>query len=125
MAHFAKIGSDNVVIRVHVLNNEVIMKDGEEDEATGVEFLQNLYKNTDTYIQTSYNSNFRKNYAGVGFTYDQTKDAFIAPQPFPSWELDEDTCRWQAPTARPDDDKMYGWDEASTSWKEIEKWSGQ
>ena len=120
MAHFAVIDSDNVVIRVHVLNNEVLMKDGEEDEATGIEFLQNLHNNTDTHIQTSYNNNFRKNYAGVGFKYDQTRDAFIEPKPYPSWELNEDTCRWDSPTPYPDDGKVYRWDEDTTSWNEIE-----
>ena len=120
MAHFAKVGTGNKVIKVHVLNNEVLMKDGVENEQQGVEFLQNLYGNKDLYIQTSYNGTFRKNYAGVGFDYDSTKDAFIAPQPYPSWVLNDDTCQWDAPSAYPDDDKMYDWDEESTSWKEIE-----
>ena len=116
MAHFAVIDSDNAVIRVHVLNNEVIMKDGEEDEATGVEFLQNLHNNTDTHIQTSYNSNFRKNYAGIGYTYDETRDAFMIPQPYPSWILDEDTCQWEPPVPRPEDIRVHNWDEDSGSW---------
>ena len=120
MAHYAKIGVGNIVTKVHVLSNEVLMKDGEENEQQGLEFLQNLYNNKDLYIQTSYNGTFRKNYAGVGYTYDQTKDAFIPPQPYPSWLLDELTCQWNAPTAYPDDDKQYSWDEESTSWKEIE-----
>tara|TARA_Y100001951_G_scaffold24631_1_gene18994 strand:+ start:24 stop:410 length:387 start_codon:yes stop_codon:yes gene_type:complete len=124
MAHFAVIDSDNAVIRVHVLNNEVIMKDGEEDEATGVEFLQNLHNNTDTHIQTSYNSNFRKNYAGIGYTYDGTRDAFIPPKPFNSSVLNEDTCQWEAPTSYPDDGKDYSWDEDSISWKENTTSSG-
>ena len=118
MAHFAKIGSDNIVLNVEVVNNEVLMKDGKEDEATGIEFLQNLYNNTDTYVQTSYNNNFRKNYAGRGFTYDQTRDAFIEPKPYPSWVLNEETCRWKAPVAYPDDGNPYNWDEDTTSWKE-------
>ena len=120
MAHFAVIDSDNVVIRVHVLNNEVLMKDGVENEQQGVEFLQNLYANRDLYIQTSYNNNFRKNYAGKDYTYDQTRDAFIPPQPFPSWLLDEDTCQWYTPTPMPDDGKRYGWDEDTTSWVIVE-----
>ncbi len=119
MAHFAVIDSDNVVIRVHVLNNEVLMKDGVENEQQGAEFLQNLYNNKDLYIQTSYNGTFRKNYAGKGYTYDQTRDAFITPKPYPSWLLDEDTCRWEAPTPYPDDGKKYYWDEDTTSWKEV------
>ena len=117
MAHFAKIGVGNIVEEVYVINNDVMMKDGKEDEATGVAFLQNLYGNRDTYIQTSYNNNFRKQYAGVGFRYDHAKDIFIAPQPFPSWSLDSNDD-WQPPTAMPDDGKEYYWDEPSTSWKE-------
>jgi|TARA_R100001530_G_scaffold37706_1_gene29279 hypothetical protein len=120
MAHYAKIGKGNIVTKVHVLNNEVLMKDGVENEQQGVEFLQNLHKNRDLYIQTSYNGNFRKNYAGVGYKYDQAKDAFIAPQPYPSWLLDEDTCLWNPPTSKPDDGKSYYWDEDTTSWKEKE-----
>ncbi len=120
MAHYAKIGAENIVTRVHVLNNEVLIKDGKEDEATGVKFLQDLYGNQDTYIQTSYNNKFRKNYAGVGFTYDSTRDAFYEPQPFASWTLDDDTCQWNAPVAYPDDGKDYYWDEDNTQWKEIE-----
>ena len=120
MAHFAKIGKDNIVEQVEVVNNAVLMKDGEENEQQGVEFLQNLHGNRDLYIQTSYNNNFRKNYAGVGYTYDQTRDAFIPPKPFPSWVLNEDTCVWNAPTAMPDDGKMYDWDEDTTSWVIVE-----
>ena len=119
MAHFAKIGIGSIVTKVHVLNNEVLMKDGVENEQQGVEFLQNLYSNKDLYIQTSYNGTFRKNYAGVGHTYDSGRDAFIAPQAYPSWTLNEDTCRWESPTPYPDDDKKYSWDEDTTSWKEI------
>ena len=120
MAHFAKIGTGNVVTKVHVLNNEVLMKDGVENAQQGIEFLQNLYKNKDLYIQTSYNGTFRKNYAGVGFKYDQARDAFIPPQPYPSWTLHEATCQWKPPTSYPDDEKRYDWDEDTTSWKEIE-----
>jgi len=124
MAHFAKIGEGNIVTKVHVLANYIIMKDGEENEQQGVEFLQNLHGNRDLYIQTSYNNNFRKNYAGVGYTYDPDRDAFIPPQPYPSWVLNEDTCRWEAPVPYPyvdwvnaDDDKMcYRWNEPTMSW---------
>ena len=121
MAHYAKIGTGNIVLSVEVVNNDVLLKDGVENEQQGVEFLQNLYGNKDLYLQTSYNSTFRKNYAGVGFDYDSTKDAFIAPQPFPSWVLNDDTCQWDAPSAYPDDDKMYDWDEDTTSWVTAKK----
>jgi hypothetical protein len=118
MAHFAKIGVGNIVTEVYLLNNEVLMINGVENEQQGAEFLQNLYGSRDSYIQTSYNNNFRKNYAGVGFTYDQARDAFIPPQPFDSWLLNEDTCLWDAPTPRPDDDKNYYWNEETLGWVE-------
>jgi len=118
MAHFAKIGVGNIVEQVHVLNNAVLMKDGKEDEATGVAFLQNLYGNRDTYIQTSYNNTFRKQYAGIGYTYDQTKDIFIAVRPFASWTLDENSD-WQAPKDYPDDGKEYYWNEDKKDWEEL------
>ena len=120
MAHFAKLDSTNNVIGVHVLNNEVITDaDGNEQEQLGINFLTQHNGGVGWYKQTSYNGNFRKNYAGVGYTYDPTRDAFIPPQPFPSWTLNEDTCQYEAPVAYPDDDKMYNWDEATTNWKEV------
>ena len=105
MSHFAEIDKDNVVQRVIVAEQDFI-----NSGAVGDSF---------NWVQTSYNNNFRKNYAGVGYTYDKTRDAFIAPKPYPSWLLDDDTCKWNAPTAHPDDDKQYSWDEDTTSWKEI------
>jgi len=120
MAHFAKLDSTNNVIGVHVLNNEVITdNDGNEQEQLGINFLTQHNGGVGWYKQTSYNGNFRKNYAGVGYTYDPTRDAFIPPQPFPSWTLNEDTCQYEAPVAYPDDDKMYNWDESTTNWIEI------
>ena len=123
MAHFAELDENNTVIRVLVVHNDVITVDGKEIESVGQDFLKGLYgsnNRTGVWIQTSYNHNFRKNYAGIGFAYDQSKDAFIPPQPFPTWKLDEDTCRWNAPKAYPDDGKKYYWNEDTTSWKEIE-----
>jgi len=114
MAHFAKLGVGNIVETVEVVSNDIAT-----DEQTGVDFLNNLYGTRDTWKQTSYNNNIRKNYAGIGYTYDQTRDAFIPPKPFNSWILDEDTCLWEAPVAYPSDGKDYEWDESSTSWKEI------
>ena len=119
MAHFAKI-EDGVVTDVHVVNNTVITDaDGNEQESIGKEFLVGLHGEA-TWVQTSYNKNFRKNYAGVGYTYDETRDAFIAPKPYPSWLLNEDTCQWNSPTPYPDDGKEYLWNEDTTSWVEIE-----
>ena len=119
MAHFAKIGLNNTVINIVVVHNDELKDaDGNEVEALGVQFLTTLY-GYPNWVQTSYNHQQRKHYAGKGYTYDQTRDAFIPPKTYPSWILDEDTCLWDAPTPMPDDDKMYNWDEDTTSWKEI------
>lgn len=118
MAHFAEINSDNQVLRVIVVNNaELLDSNGVEQEPIGRAFCQNLLGGT--WIQTSYNGNFRKNYAGVGYTYDSQRDAFIPPQPYPSWQLDEDTCQWYPPIPYPNDGKIYTWHELSQSWQEI------
>lgn len=118
MAHFAEIGPDNIVLRVVVVNNnELLDANGVEQEAKGAGFCQSLFGGT--WIQTSYNAKFRKNYAGEGFTYDLQRDAFIPPQPYPSWVLNEDTLRWAAPVPMPTDGKMYKWDEATLSWVEL------
>ena len=106
MSHFAEIDNNNIVQRVIVAEQDFI-----NSGAVGDSFR---------WVQTSYNNNFRKNYAGKGYTYDKTRDAFISPQPFPSWLLDEDTCRWDAPIPYPDDGKMYVWDEDTTSWVIVE-----
>ena len=120
MAHFTRLDRANQVISVEAVNNEVITdSDGNEQEQVGIDFLTNLYEGVGWYKQTSYNSTFRKNYAGVGYTYDKTRDAFIPPQPYSSWTLVEATCQWEAPVALPDDGKRYTWDEATTNWKEI------
>ena len=103
MSHFAEINSDGVVQRVIVAEQDFI-----NSGAVGDSFL---------WVQTSYNNNFRKQFAGIGFTYDRVKDKFIAPQPFPSWVLDSNND-WKAPSAMPDDGKIYYWDEDSKSWKE-------
>jgi hypothetical protein len=117
MAHFAKLDENNVVLAVHVVNNDVITIDGVESEQAGIDFLTELYGHA-SWKQTSYNGTSRKNYAGVGMTYDASRDAFVSAKPFPSWVLNEDTCRWEAPAAYPTDDKRYTWNEATTSWVE-------
>ena len=121
MAHFAELDENNLVTRVLVVDNKDITKeDGTEDENLGINLLQNLFGGY--WKQTSYNNNFRKNYAGIGYQFDQTRDAFIAPKPFPSWVLNEDTCRWDAPVPYPDDDKMcYIWNEPTMSWIKYEQ----
>jgi hypothetical protein len=115
MSHFAQIDGNNIVTQVIVIEQDVV--------DTG------LFGDPNSWIQTSYNTSggvhtqggtpLRKNYAGIGYTYDSTRDAFIPPKPFNSWTLNETTCLWEAPTPMPDDGKMYSWDEETTSWTEI------
>lgn len=120
MAHWAEIDENNIVVRVTVGDNN------EPDE--GYQWLiDNL---GGTWLKTSYNTlggvhvnggaPLRKNFAGIGHTYDETRDAFIAPKNFESWILNEETCIWEAPTPYPTDGKFYSWDEATTSWVEVE-----
>lgn len=119
MAHWAELDENNVVLRVLVGNND--------DPNEGYDWLiENL---GGTWVKTSYNTHggvhseggtpLRKNYAGIGYSYDEDLDAFIPPQPFESWTLNEDTCLWEAPVAYPEDGKMYSWDEDTTSWVEV------
>jgi len=120
MAHFAELDSTNNVIGVSVVVNDVITdNDGNEQEQVGIDFLTQLNDGVGWYKQTSYNGTLRKNYAGIGYTYDATRDAFISPQPYSSWTLNEDTCQWDSPVPYPDDGKQYEWNEATTNWKEI------
>ncbi len=115
MAHFAKLGVGNIVEQVIVVSNDIAIT-----EQAGIDFINKLYNTRDVWKQTSYNNNFRKNYAGIGFHYDQTRDAFIAPKPFNSWILNENTCRWNAPVAYPQDDNKYSWNEQTLSWDLVE-----
>jgi hypothetical protein len=117
MAHFAKLDKDNVVTEVHVVNNiEMLAADGSESEVMGIAFLIRWSGGYSNWKQTSYNGKIRKHYAGIGYTYDATRDAFIPPQPFPSWTLNEQTCLWDAPVPMPTDGQRYQWDEATISW---------
>ena len=120
MAHFAKLDENNIVLEVHVVDNDNLLDSNNvEQESLGIAFLiiwSNGYAN---WKQTSYNGRFRKNYAGIGYVYDAVRDAFIAPQPFPSWSLNEDTCRWEPPTPYPNDEKLYRWDEQQLNWIEV------
>jgi hypothetical protein len=116
MAHFAKLDENNVVLEVHSVHNNELLQNGVESEAKGVQFLVDWSGGYTNWKQTSYNGNFRKNYAGIGYTYDSTRDAFIPPQPFPSWVLNESTCLWDAPTPMPTDGQLYYWNDATTSW---------
>jgi hypothetical protein len=120
MAHFAKLDQNNVVTDVIVVNNiDLLTAGGLESEMMGVAFLIRWSGGYSNWKQTSYNGNIRKNYAGIGYTYDSARDAFIPPQPFPSWVLNEETCLWDAPVAMPNDGKIYNWDESSNAWLEV------
>jgi len=125
MASFCKIGKGNIVEKVVAVSNDIATT-----EQAGVDFLNTLYKTRDVWKQTSYNTSagehllggtpFRKNFAGIGFKYDQTLDAFIPPKTYNSWILNEDTCQWEAPIEYPEDDKKYNWNEETQTWNEVE-----
>jgi len=120
MAYFAKLGTGNIIETVISVNNSVITDaNGVEQEQLGVDFINKLYNTRDVWKQTSYNRNFRKNFAGIGYQYDQTKDAFISPKPFNSWILNETTCQWNAPVAYPTDGGKYTWNETNLNWEII------
>jgi hypothetical protein len=122
MAHFAQIGENNKVINVIVVDNMVLFdeENATYDERLGIAFCNSLIPGK--WVQTSYNNNIRKNYAGIGYTWDEGRDAFIPPKPFESWVLDEDTCTWESPSPRPDsvaDDVYLRWNEETLQWEEI------
>lgn len=117
MAHFAQLSPNFSVLDVVVVNNATVDNlPFPESEPVGVAFCQALFGSTTVWKQTSYNANFRKNYAGIGYNYDPILDAFIRPKPFPSWLLNTDTCQWEAPVPYPNDGNTYSWDEATLSW---------
>lgn len=119
MAHFAQLDENNTVIQVIVVNNnELLDENGVEQEIKGVQFCQSLFGADTRWKQTSYNESIRKNFAGVGYTYNEELDAFISKKTFDSWILNEETCKWNAPTPKPQDNKPYQWDEATLSWIE-------
>jgi hypothetical protein len=126
MAHFAQL-NNNIVVNVIVIADSEMLENGVDVEQKGIDFCNTLIPGE--WKQTSYNTYggvhktngtpFRKNYAGIGYTYDPTRDAFIPPKPFTSWVLDEQTCLWEAPAPRPTEDgKYYYWDEATLAWVE-------
>lgn len=118
IAHFAQLDENNVVLQVIVVANEELMENGAESEHKGIAFCKTLLGADTKWVQTSYNANFRKNYAGIGFIYDEDNDYFIAPQPFPSWVLNDD-AHWEAPVAYPTDGKVYEWNEKDLTWSEV------
>jgi hypothetical protein len=114
MAHFAEVNEAGTVVRVLAVHNDITTIDGVEDEQIGVEFLNGLHPGSGTWVQTSYNANQRRHYAGVGFTWDAAANAFYAPQPYPSWTLNA-AYDWEPPAVYPDDG-AYRWEEATLSW---------
>ena len=119
MAHFAELDENNVVLKVIVVhNNELLDDEGQENETKGIEFCNSLFGHTN-WVQTSYNNNMRKQFAGTGSTYDSENDVFISPQPYSSWTLD-DNFDWQPPTPMPEDDNLYIWNEETQSWELVE-----
>jgi hypothetical protein len=117
MAHFAQLNEQNIVTQVIVVANEELLDNGIESEEKGIAFCQSLFGGN--WKQTSYNGTIRKNYAGIGYTYDEQRDAFIPAQPYLSWTLNESTCQWAAPVSMPTDNKLYNWDEAVQNWVEV------
>ena len=115
MAHFAKLGTGNIITTVEVVSNDIATT-----EQAGVDFLNNLHGSRDVWKKTETDGSIRKNYAGIGYQYDQTRDAFIPIKPFNSWILNETTCTWEAPVAKPDDENNYNWNESEQSWNLIE-----
>ena len=125
MASFAKLGVGNIVLKVEVVSNDIATS-----EQAGIDFLNNLYNTRDVWKQTSYNTYagvhlldetpFRKNHAGIGYSYDQTRDAFIPPKLYNSWILNNTTCLWEAPLVKPDDGQIYNWNETTQQWDLIE-----
>jgi hypothetical protein len=119
MAYFAELDDTNTVLRVISISNDVCGEptlDFPDTDAAGRAFIANTLKLGGVWKQTSYNGNFRIHFAGTNFTYHADLDAFIPPQPYPSWHLDEETCLWESPVAMPDDDNNYQWNEDENKW---------
>jgi hypothetical protein len=114
MAHFAKLENNIVTQVIVVANQDILDEQGQENEQKGIDFCSNLLGGT--WKQTSYNGNIRKNYAGIGYIYDETLDAFIPPKPYPSFVLNENICQWESSIPYPTDGKFYTWNEETTSW---------
>ena len=119
MAHFAKLNTQNVVENVIVVNNNELLDNGVESEAKGIAFCKSLFGEDTNWVQTSYNSNFRKHYAMIGGTYDAQLDAFIPVKTYPSFVLNSEKCEWEPPVPYPTDGKVYIWDEPTVAWVEV------
>jgi hypothetical protein len=118
MAYFAELDASSIVLRVISVSNENCPDPAPDNEQQGINFLAGLGLGRN-WKQTSYHANFRKNYAGIGFSFDEDRDAFIPPQPFPSWTLNEETCQWVAPVPYPNDGAAYSWNEDDQQWEQV------
>ena len=117
MAHFANINEEGIVTQVIVVNNSVLLDENNiESEEKGVQFCKQIFGENSIWKQTSYNSSFRGNFAGIGYTYDDEKNVFIPPKPYDSWALNETNFQWESPTPYPNDGNFYFWDENIFSW---------
>ena len=117
MAHFAELDSNNIVLRVIVVANEALEhKELPDSETHALEYIHQWFGKDTIWKQTSYNGNFRRHFAGIGYTYDAQRDAFIPPKPYASWTLNEDTCNWECPVAYPTEGGPYTWNETTKAW---------
>ena len=119
MAHFAQLDQNNIVTQVIVVHNNELLDNGTESESKGIDFCKSLYGTDTVWKQTSYNGTFRKNFAGIGFLYNQLRDAFIQPRPYSTWVLNNSTYQWESPIPCPDDDRLYAWDEYTNNWVDV------
>ena len=112
MAHFAQLDQNNIVTQVIVVHNNELLDNG-------IDFCKSLYGTDTVWKQTSYNGTFRRNFAGIGFLYNQMRDAFIPPRPYATWVLNNSTYQWEPPVPYPNDDRLYAWDEYTNNWADI------
>ena len=119
MAHFAQLDENNTVIQVIVVHNNELLDNGVESETKGIDFCKSIFGIDTMWKQTSYNGIFRKNFAGVGFRYDEKRDAFLEPRPFASWVLNNETCKWGPPVPYPEDGKQHVWDDYTNTWIDL------
>jgi len=119
MAHFAQLDENNTVTQVIVVHNNELLDNGAESESKGITFCQSIFGIDTIWKQTSYNGNFRANFAGVGFLYDSLRDVFLETKPYPNWVLNSTTYKWEAPVPYPDDGRRHAWDGYTNSWRDL------
>lgn len=119
MAYFAQLDQNNIVTQVIVVHNNELLDNGTESESKGIDFCKSLYGADTVWKQTSYDGSFRRNFAGIGFLYNQLRDAFIPPRPYSTWVLNNSTYQWEAPVPYPNDNRQYAWDDYTNNWADI------